>query len=300
MILIVAAIHHPGPSTDPDEKDAPPPRPYLELSDGWYKILAEIDDCLARAISTGKIRVGRKLAISGAKLDSGSEGADVLEAFDKSRLIISGNSTSMARWHSKLGVQPTPFVAGLPSLTNDGGLIVLMDVVIEKLYPIAYIWGGSGHKEAPWNESEESIRSDAWRVSLVQRQSVCRLMNRTNTKLNRQAWGRKCVNSSKVSKIWLKLSVRQLKISLDPSTVSSTKEGDSNWCIGNPPETLDRDFDILVSSNKASAKIRGMSNSNIAHLATYARERLQQEMADGDAEIERELRVRPITTVFAV
>jgi hypothetical protein len=43
-----------------------------------------------------------------------------------------------------------------------------------------------------------------------------------------------------------------------------------------------------------------MSNSNIAHLATYARERLQQEMADGDAEIERELRVRPITTVFAV
>jgi breast cancer 2 susceptibility protein len=93
----------------------------------------------------------------------------------------------MARWHSKLGVQPTPFVAGLPSLTNDGGLIVLMDVVIEKLYPIAYIWGGSGHKEAPWNESEESIRSDAWRVSLVQRQSVCRLMNRTNTKLNRQA-----------------------------------------------------------------------------------------------------------------
>jgi breast cancer 2 susceptibility protein len=87
MILIVAAIHHPGPSTDPDEKDAPPPRPYLELSDGWYKILAEIDDCLARAISTGKIRVGRKLAISGAKLDSGSEGADVLEAFDKSRLI---------------------------------------------------------------------------------------------------------------------------------------------------------------------------------------------------------------------
>jgi breast cancer 2 susceptibility protein len=186
MILLVAAIHHPGPSTDPDEKDAPPPRPYLELSDGWYKILAEIDDCLARATSTGKIRVGRKLAISGAKLDSGSEGADVLEAFDKSRLIISGNSTSMARWHSKLGVQPTPFVAGLPSLTNDGGLIVLMDVVIEKLYPIAYIWGGSGHKEAPWNESEESIRSDAWRVSLVQRQSVCPLMNRTNTKPNRQ------------------------------------------------------------------------------------------------------------------
>jgi len=187
MILLVAAIHHPGPSTDPDEKDAPPPRPYLELSDGWYRILAEIDDCLARAISTGKIRVGRKLAISGANLDSGSEGADVLEAFDKSRLIISGNSTSMARWHSKLGVQPSPFVAGLPSLTNDGGLIVLMEVVVEKLYPIAYIWGGSGHKEAPWDESEERIRSDAWRVSLGQEKAECKLTNRTNTKPNLQA-----------------------------------------------------------------------------------------------------------------
>ena len=35
-----------------------------------------------------------------------------------------------------------------------------------------------------------------------------------------------------------------------------------------------------------------MSNSNIVHLATYARERLQQEMADGNADIERELQVR--------
>jgi hypothetical protein len=34
-----------------------------------------------------------------------------------------------------------------------------------------------------------------------------------------------------------------------------------------------------------------MSNSNIVHLATYARERLQQEMADGNADIERELQV---------
>jgi len=165
MILFVAAIHHPGPSMDPEEKDAPPPRPYLELSDGWYKILAEIDDCLARAVNTGKIQIGRKLAISGAKLDSGSEGADVLEAFDKSRLIISGNSTSMARWHSKLGVQAQPFVAGLSSLTNDGGSVVLMDVIVEKLYPIAYMWSGSGFKEAPWDGSEERIRSDAWRVS---------------------------------------------------------------------------------------------------------------------------------------
>lgn len=41
-----------------------------------------------------------------------------------------------------------------------------------------------------------------------------------------------------------------------------------------------------------------MSNANIVHLATYARERLQQEMADGNADIERELQVRQYPVVF--
>jgi hypothetical protein len=40
-----------------------------------------------------------------------------------------------------------------------------------------------------------------------------------------------------------------------------------------------------------------MSNSNIVHLASYSRERLQQEMADGDADIERELQVCPGLTM---
>jgi hypothetical protein len=43
-------------------------RPYLELTDGWYRIYAEVDDCLARAIEKGKIVAGRKLAIIGAKV----------------------------------------------------------------------------------------------------------------------------------------------------------------------------------------------------------------------------------------
>lgn len=163
MILCVAAVHLP-PTTEPTEEGAPPPRPYLELTDGWYKVLTEIDDCLARAITKGKIRVGRKLAVSGAKLDSGSEGADALEAFEKSRLIISGNSTSMARWHAKLGLQPQPFVAGLSSLSVDGGQIVLMDVIVDKLYPIAYISSIKGARDGPWDEGEERIRADQWKV----------------------------------------------------------------------------------------------------------------------------------------
>lgn len=164
MILCVAAVHFPV-VIESTEEGVPPPRPYLELTDGWYKILTEVDDCLARACNRGKIRVGRKLAVSGAKLDSGSEGADALEAFEKSRLIISGNSTSMARWHAKLGLQPQPFVAGLSSLSVDGGQIVLMDVIVEKLYPIAFLSSVKGAREGPWGEGEERIRADQWKVS---------------------------------------------------------------------------------------------------------------------------------------
>lgn len=60
MVLLVFAIH------SIDGKDGSVVS--LELSDGWYCINAQIDDCLKRAIDKGKIVVGRKLAITGAKV----------------------------------------------------------------------------------------------------------------------------------------------------------------------------------------------------------------------------------------
>ena len=44
------------------------PHPELEVTDGWYKLRAEIDSPLARAVHKGFIRVGRKLAVTGAKV----------------------------------------------------------------------------------------------------------------------------------------------------------------------------------------------------------------------------------------
>jgi breast cancer 2 susceptibility protein len=45
----------------------------IELTDGWYRVSAEVDDVLAQAIQRGKLRVGIKLGIYGARVrQSGS------------------------------------------------------------------------------------------------------------------------------------------------------------------------------------------------------------------------------------
>ena len=40
----------------------------LQLTDGWYKIRAELDAPLRRAVERRKIRIGHKLAIACAKV----------------------------------------------------------------------------------------------------------------------------------------------------------------------------------------------------------------------------------------
>ena len=50
----------------------------LEVTDGWYRIDAQIDATLKRAVESGKIGVGRKLAVCGAKVSNliGYQSAD--------------------------------------------------------------------------------------------------------------------------------------------------------------------------------------------------------------------------------
>lgn len=136
----------------------------LELSDGWYRIQAQLDNILAQAIQRGRIRVGQKLAIMGATLDAQGEGNEVLQAYHMSSLKLCANSTSLAKWDARLGFAPSPFVASLRSLTPEGGLISLMDVVITKVYPLAYVdtEKSNGQSAAPRGEQEEAEEKEAW------------------------------------------------------------------------------------------------------------------------------------------
>jgi len=42
--------------------------PELEVTDGWYRIRAQIDAPLARATRKGLIKIGRKIAVAGSKV----------------------------------------------------------------------------------------------------------------------------------------------------------------------------------------------------------------------------------------
>jgi len=44
------------------------PHPELEVTDGWYRLRAQIDLPIAKAIRKGVIKVGRKIAIAGARV----------------------------------------------------------------------------------------------------------------------------------------------------------------------------------------------------------------------------------------
>ena len=44
------------------------PHPAFELTDGWYRLRARVDEVLARAARRGVIRVGRKISVSGTSV----------------------------------------------------------------------------------------------------------------------------------------------------------------------------------------------------------------------------------------
>ncbi|KAJ9479675.1 hypothetical protein PHBOTO_003162 [Pseudozyma hubeiensis] len=134
----------------------------LELSDGWYRIQAQIDSVLTNACNRGRLRVGHKLAIIGATLDAQGEGKEVLSAYHMSSLVLAANSVSLARWDAKLGFAPSPFCASLRSLTSEGGLISLMDVVITRVYPLAYVDVDKSNQNSERGEQEEAEEREAW------------------------------------------------------------------------------------------------------------------------------------------
>jgi breast cancer 2 susceptibility protein len=67
MILCISDISWSGSGIGDDGLPLVP-HPTLELTDGWYRLRAQVDEVLARAARRGVIRVGRKISVSGASV----------------------------------------------------------------------------------------------------------------------------------------------------------------------------------------------------------------------------------------
>ncbi|TIB11972.1 hypothetical protein E3P89_02451 [Wallemia ichthyophaga] len=223
----------------------------IELSDGWYPIYTQIDSCLSRAVKRNKIKVGAKISIIGAKLNSGYEGTDVLDAVGLSNLSISGNSTSLARWDDKLGFQPplTGFISNLSSLSPDGGIIALLDVVVTSVFPLAYMDMEHNFGDSAWNQVEENKR-------LQDEQ------NRINIDSEAESYKR----NKEIE------FIEDILIRLNDATTDATKDEG-----GADDVDVDDELDNIIAMTESKhriQKIKSLSGSVAAKLALAARDRM--------------------------
>jgi len=67
MVLCVSNITWSAPNLT-DDGTPIEPHPELEVTDGWYRLRAQVDAPIARAVRRGIIRIGRKISVAGAKV----------------------------------------------------------------------------------------------------------------------------------------------------------------------------------------------------------------------------------------
>lgn len=99
------------------------------------------------------------------QLQSSGDGTEVLAALLTSTLLLNGNSVSLARWDARLGFSRDRYFASLRSLTPDGGIVAAMDIIITKVFPLAFLDTNQDTRGAQnaRGESEEAEVQESWR-----------------------------------------------------------------------------------------------------------------------------------------
>eukprot|EP01132_Coremiostelium_polycephalum_P005242 gene5242-6523_t len=133
----------------------------IELTDGWYPIRAHLDPHLTYCLQQKKIFVGQKLRIQSAQIFGKESGISPWEEErDQVHLKLFANSTRIAKWYEKLGLQRQPcFPVTLKSIVPGGGPVACVHIEVLRIYPITYqetIEKGSVKYTLRLNESEEN------------------------------------------------------------------------------------------------------------------------------------------------
>ncbi|KAI0059444.1 hypothetical protein BV25DRAFT_1901580 [Artomyces pyxidatus] len=269
MVLCISNIFWSAAGIDADGL-ATIPHPTLEVTDGWYRLRAEVDEPLARAARKGALRVGRKIAVAGAKLSRESEPCEVLEAYESCQLTLTGNGSHLAPWHAKLGFQAHPAIATLHSLTPDGGIVNQLDLVVQKMYPIAFFEffekNGEKLRDGPRKEDEEMKIHDQW----------MRRREREESKLRSEIRGKHNIYDEWADKLQRK--------AVKNGIVFRPEEDDV------PPANLEEQFDGLCNGDKFEQLLFRLKWDEAGWLARYINERIEKEQETMNEDIERYLK----------
>ncbi|XP_019242935.1 PREDICTED: protein BREAST CANCER SUSCEPTIBILITY 2 homolog B-like isoform X2 [Nicotiana attenuata] len=111
----------------------------IELTDGWYSITAVLDILLSKKLAAGKLFVGQKLRIWGARFCGWTGPVSPLEVSGTTSLLLHINGAYRAHWASRLGLCkggaiPLSFL----SIKDGGGSVPLTLVGISRIYPVLY------------------------------------------------------------------------------------------------------------------------------------------------------------------
>ncbi|KAF5388472.1 hypothetical protein D9757_004706 [Collybiopsis confluens] len=264
MVLCISSIIWPEESSSSDRRKVDL-LPQLEVTDGWYRLKAQIDISMANAVKRGKLCVGRKIAVLDTER---KDPLEPLEAYESTRLVLSGNSCQLAPWHAKLGFQPGPYVFTTHSLTPEGGIVALMDLVVLQVHPIAYLEtqiGPDGHKfqDGPRSEADEAVCKEQWRR-------------------------KREVAESKIYEAHEKKITRYLSYAdrLD------SKAGRSKCAVSvDPPDNIDSLYDELEDTEDAARVISSAQGHEAAWLAKHIREQLERDQEGDRAELQKEVNI---------
>ncbi|KAG2022867.1 hypothetical protein CC2G_000587 [Coprinopsis cinerea AmutBmut pab1-1] len=240
--------------------------PELEVTDGWYRLRAQIDPPMVRAIQKGTLRVGRKIAVVGARLLSEKKDPmEILEAYDSVKLALSGNSTHLAPWHAKLGFQRDRYISTLRALSPDGGFISCVDVEILKVHPVAYLEfvekDGQTIREGPRSEADENKIADQW-------------MKRREKEASKLRYEYERRNERYMD------YVQRLE---DKAHSYRPKEDDG------PPDSVDSCYDDLEDHRTALQTISRLTPAEAHWLSKTIRHNLESEHDRMNSEVEKEL-----------
>ncbi|KAF9469825.1 hypothetical protein BDZ94DRAFT_1286396 [Collybia nuda] len=240
--------------------------PELEVTDGWYRLRAQVDAPLARAIRKRVIKIGRKIGVAGARLSSErKDPSEILEAYNSTKLILSGNSSHLVPWHAKLGFKPGPCISTLHSLTSDGGVIACMDLVVVKTYPVAFFEfsegkNGQKNREGPRNSQEEARLEEQWKR-------------------------RREIEASKIRSAFEKKQARY------EGYIERLERRVGTHFNPDEEATIDNFYDELEDPAGAGAVLAGIRPNEAGWLARHIHQQIQKEQEHLEEEITTELKV---------